>query len=374
GKGIEVVVTFNPSVAGFPKVTLNLTGKVDWPTTLPVFGPVDDLRTWTIAGGKNQFGDDIENFEETYKLSPMAYEVAVKNDIKRVNYKGNVLTGRVGNEDTPYILNLNPLQGVYGAPVWDIRVCEENASTNPYYWMVEGSNQVAAVVWNEQNHTAYDLGYISNVGQGKLASDKPDYGYNSTVNFVVKENEAGRILVNSGKPVVLDWNVYLNGKEANNLYTVGHTNMLIMQPITKVFFGEIEPIVQNFAEQNVEVAEYLRACDQYTTNETEDYLNGKGGAFDMSNEGKWNYYGFENPQYSIVTEGLPSTELVYYTQMNIQIDETTGKLTFTTENVTLREPLVVTVNVTVDYAFGSKTAQTQVTISPNSISSHARKR
>lgn len=372
GKGITYQLTLNPTMAGFPPVTIVLSGKVVWPE-VPVFGVVDSPRTWSVKGALNQLDQMIDNFDQTQKLSPMSYETAVKNQVadQGVHYHGNILTGRT----VPYILKMNNWQYPDPlAPVWDIQVADaENTPSNSYNWMVEGSSDVAATVWADQKTSSFfDLGYTSAIGNGILAAADR---YNNTVNFVVEDNEAGRILVNSNKPVVLDWLVYLNGKEANNLYTVGHTNVIILKPITKVSFAEIPSIEQNFAEQSVDVASYLRAEDQYTTNSSNDYLNAEGGAFDATNTGKWEYYGFENIKYEIDMTKVPVTEVPYYTQMEIKVDETTGELTFTTKNTTLTTPLNVYIKVSGDYKFGSfKDVEAVVTITNSSISAHARKR
>ena len=355
GKGIKVLVTFEPNSICYPDVTLELTGKVVWPK-VPVFGVVDSPRTWSVNGANNQLKQLIDNFEETQKLAPMSYETAKKNDVTKVAYKGNVLTGRT----MPYLINQDEKEPVEWA--WDIVVNQEG---NLYNWYVEGVDKSAATVW-ENKEKSYDLTY---------ADSKDLASYKNVVSFTVNDNEGGRALVNQEKPLVdLIWNVYLNGKEANNLYTVGHTFMHILKPITKVYFTEIPAIEQNFASQSVNVFEYLWAEDQYTTDNSASALNYDGGAFDMSYTGKWNYYGFTNIKYSIDMENVPAKEVPYYTQMDIQVNETTGVLTFTTENTTLQAPLNVTIDVTGNYAFGSFKTTAKVTITNNPVSSHARKR
>lgn len=359
GKGVKVLVTFKPNSICYPDVTLELTGKVVWPK-VPVFGVVDSPRTWTVKGAHNQLNLPIDNFEQTQKLAPMSYETAKKNDVTKVAYKGNVLTGRT----MPYLINQDEKDPIEWA--WDIVVNQDKGYL--YDWYVEGvDTESAATVWeNKDAALSYDLTYDDSKD---LAS------YKNVVSFTVNDNEGGRALVNQEKPLVdLIWNVYLNGKEANNLYTVGHTFMHILKPITKVYFTEIPAIEQNFAEQSVNVSEYLWAEDQYTTDNSASALNYEGGAFDMSYTGKWKYYGFKNITYSIDMEKVPATEVPYYTQLDIEVDPETGVLTFTTENTSLQAPLDVIIDVTGDYAFGSFKTTAKVTITNNPVSSHARKR
>lgn len=351
GKGIKLVINLEPTVPGFPPVSIVLSGKVEWPKPLPVLGDYDD-HIWF----KTEPWNDLDEFRQWMKLAPTAYEIAAKKNISELFYNGNVLTGR----EKHYIKHLNEA----AQPVWDIQV---NPITQPggcYNWLVDvdGKKESAATIWYQQkdNKHRWNLKYADALNMAK---------YNDTVNVVINKGMAGNILVNSGDDIVLDWIVYLNGKEANNYYTVGQTLIDIVKPIKNVSYTSAS-LMQEFVEQEVDLTKYVVVLDSYAKEGVE--MNGEYGPFNSEFTDKWNYYGFTNLKYSINEESQKAAPSLF-DQFNISVDEN-GLLTFNTEKVALVKDLVIGVDVTGDYFFGSFKTTAYVTIKVNPVSSHARKR
>ena len=306
----------------FPDITVNLTGTVKYPE-LPTLGKTDAV-IW-----KNGV---IEILPEAM---PSPYV-----DGMTATYNTNVLTGR----NAPYIT------GLLDCAQWDVKI--NNVPTGfeiggDDKYLVNQGETTGAVLWYENEHNVW---FDADEAGAETSLNK--------MNFFINPNEAGIALVEAEATINLGWYIHLNGDIEHNGETIfnevvlQNTAVKIIKPLQSLSTGEIEALEQDSETQYRDLAENLEITDCF------------GHSF-RSGSDYWKFYDitaidWSNDIYLTDRDGSNKRSLASL-NMTSMVDEN-GKLTFTGSGISLQQPFVLNVPVTVTHKWGKLESVVTITI------------
>ncbi|MDE6377636.1 MAG: hypothetical protein K2K72_02715, partial [Duncaniella sp.] len=327
GKDKALKCTIKYTSTLFPDITVNLNGTVKWPSSLPKLGSADPVY-WTNGV-----------MEILPQAMPSPYEDGVT-----ATYNTNVLSGRTA----PYLTGLLP------CAQWDVKVAGITGVTGftvggDEKYLVNQGELTGATLWYGDDHDAWFE-----------AADAAATTTLKSMNLFIDANDAGIALVESEATINLGWYIYLNGlmetpagDNVFNEYVLNNTSVKIIKPLKSLGrSNEIKPLEQDTETQYRELGEGLEItdCFNHIFDNTSDY---------------WKYYDITSVEWSNETyltnvDGSNKRTLASL-NMTSMVDEN-GKLEFTGSGISLQQPVVLNVPVTVTHKWGKLESVVKINI------------
>lgn len=327
-KDLSKTITFNSQSGLYPTLTLTLDTKVTWPAKLPALG-----ETVPALWNNNVLRVLPEAMAKPYVAGVTA------------TYNTNVLQGR----KTPYLTNL------LDCSVWDLVF-----ATAPKGYEVNEDNSYEIVLPGEEETDTPELAAM--LWYDETTGDVENQILNSTqasneklkAMFFIKNNDAGKAMVEQEMTIGLGWNIELTGADEGNAYSLGNTSIKIIKPLQKLTTSAIPAITQNSEVQTRDLAENMSITDAF------------GNVFKAGSD-YWQYYGitlvdWTSGDMSITDKAGKNYSLA---DMNLTFDiDPSGKLTYTGSGTAIYEDVTLNVPVTVTHKWGTLKSEVHVTIKP----------
>lgn len=326
-KELSKVIKFTNAAGLYPELTLTLKVTVNWPSKLPAFGELIPAL-WN---------------NNTLRVLPEA--MAKPYNGGTATYNTNVLQGR----KTPYLTNL------LDCSVWDLVF-----ATAPKGYEVNEDNSYEIVLPGEEETDTPELAAM--LWYDETTGDVENQILNSTqasneklkAMFFIKNNDAGKAMVEQEMTIGLGWNIELTGADEGNAYSLGNTSIKIIKPLQKLTTSAIPAITQNSEVQTRDLAENMSITDAF------------GNVFKAGSD-YWQYYGitlvdWTSGDMSITDKAGKNYSLA---DMNLTFDiDASGKLTYTGSGTAIYEDVTLNVPVTVTHKWGTLKSEVHVTIKP----------
>ena len=308
----------------FPDITVKLNGTVKYPE-LPKLGATDNA-VWTNGV--------IEILPEAM---PDPY---VESDSITATYNTNIFSGRTA----PYIT------GLLSCAEWDVKI-----DGVPTGFTIGGENNYDV---NQGTETGATLWYENEHDSWLDATEASDSTTLKEMNFFINPNKAGIALVEAEATINLGWYININGTIEHdgdtivNQVVLKNTAVKIIKPLQSLSTGEIEALLQDSKTQYRELAQNLQITDCF------------GHAFKAGSD-YWKFYGiteivWSNDTYLTDQDGNNKRTLASL-NMKSMVDEN-GKLEFTGSGISLQQPIVLNVPVTVKHKWGELESVVKITI------------
>lgn len=295
-KTVKATIVLTNTLRGTITITLNFTVTND-STKLPKLGE-------TVSYLWNN---------ETMLIYPTNPADATADE--KATYNTNILMGRTN----PYVTGLLDCAGYY--MFLDVK-----------------AGSPASLVYADEFADEYS---ITSANQGDL-----EY-----VRFEIEHNDAGKAMVENEETISMNWNAYLNGETAGNLYTIGTSKLQIIKPLSMSTANSEKALVDNSEPVSVSLKNYYTITDAYDNVIFKDA--------EVVNQKLYDYYGIEavtfGPDSKITIannvegkDGISPEEI----QLSITVDEN-GQLTYQNMGAALQDNGYIIVPVTIEHLWGT---------------------
>ena len=295
-KTVKATIVLTNTLRGTITLTLNFTVTND-STKLPKLGE-------TVSYLWNN---------ETMLIYPTNPADATADE--KATYTTNILMGRTN----PYVTGLLDCAGYY--MFLDVK-----------------AGSPASLVYADEFADEYS---ITSANQGDL-----EY-----VRFEIEHNDAGKAMVENEETISMNWNAYLNGETAGNLYTIGTSKLQIIKPLSMSTANSEKALVDNSEPVSVSLKNYYTITDAYDNVIFKDA--------EVVNQKLYDYYGIEavtfGPDSKITIannvegkDGISPEEI----QLSITVDEN-GELTYQNMGAALQDNGYIIVPVTIEHLWGT---------------------
>lgn len=295
-KTVKATIVLTNTLRGTITITLNFTVTND-STKLPKLGE-------TVSYLWNN---------ETMLIYPTNPADATADE--KATYNTNILMGRTN----PYVTGLLDCAGYY--MFLDVK-----------------AGSPASLVYADEFADEYS---ITSANQGDL-----EY-----VRFEIEHNDAGKAMVENEETISMNWNAYLNGETAGNLYTIGTSKLQIIKPLSMSTANSEKALVDNSEPVSVSLKNYYTITDAYDNVIFKDA--------EVVNQKLYDYYGIEavtfGPDSKITIannvegkDGISPEEI----QLSITVDEN-GELTYQNMGAALQDNGYIIVPVTIEHLWGT---------------------
>ena len=234
----------------------------------------------------------------------------------KATYNTNILTGRTN----PYVTGLLDCAG--------------------YYMLLDtDEDSPVSLEYSAEYATEYSI----------TAANQGDLEY---VRFIIENNEAGIAMVEGEETVNMNWQAYLNGEAAGNLYTIGTSKLHILKPLYLNTVNSEDALVDNSELVTVSLGNY------YTINDAYKNVIFKDGA--VANQKLYDYYGIETVTFGpdadiTIADNIAGTENVR-TPADIKLAisvSNDGELSFQNTGAPLQDNAYIIVPVTIKHLWGT---------------------
>ena len=300
------------------KVATNKTVKATIVLTNTLRGTITITLNFTVTNDSTKLpklGETVSYLwnNETMLIYPTNPADATADE--KATYNTNILMGRTN----PYVTGLLDCAGYY--MFLDVK-----------------AGSPASLVYADEFADEYS---ITSANQGDL-----EY-----VRFEIEHNDAGKAMVEKEETISMNWNAYLNGETAGNLYTIGTSKLQIIKPLSMSTANSEKALVDNSEPVSVSLKNYYTITDAYDNVIFKDA--------EVVNQKLYDYYGIEavtfGPDSKITIannvegkDGISPEEI----QLSITVDEN-GELTYQNMGAALQDNGYIIVPVTIEHLWGT---------------------